>query len=200
MKVTGEGSREGFRSALKVVGSKLGTDDQVFINTTGSGGNHGNGHGPDLIVFPNASRYRCRDFCADLATLPHHRSLVVLMAQCFSGGFNQAVLDASRATSTFIASAATESNPSFTLPDDLNWDSFQRNFIAALGGYDVDGAANSHTLNCGAPRWVTVGQAFEYAVTAPVRSPYDSPEYAARPDSAANMTLGKETDATFGTV
>jgi len=195
LQVTGEGSRTAFQSALETIGSKLGPDDQLFINTTGSGGNHGSGRGPDLIVFPNAHRYRCRDFCADLATLPPHRSLVVLMAQCFSGGFNEAVLDASPAASTFIASAAGETNPSFTLPNDLNWDSFQRNFIAALGGYDVDGVALSGTHRHGTRRWVTVGEAFECASTAPIRSPYDSPEYAARPDSAVNMTLVEDARA-----
>jgi hypothetical protein len=193
MKVAGEGSRSAFRAALQTIGSKLTTDDQLFINTTGSGGNHGNGRGPDLVVHPNGKRYRCREFCEDIATLPRHRSLVVLMAQCFSGGFNQAVLDASRAESTFIASAAAETNPSFTLPDDLNWDSFQRNFVAALGGYDVDGVAVSRATRHAARRSLTVGEAFEFAITAPVRSPFDSPEFAAKPQSAVNVTLDEET-------
>jgi len=189
LKITGEGSRAGFRAALAVIARKLGPDDQLFINTTGTGGNHGNGCGPDLIVYPHARRYRRAEFCADIAALPAHRSLVVLMAQCFSGGFNQPVLTASRAQSTFIASAAAETAPSFALPDDLSWDSFQRNFIAALGGYDVDGVAHSRTGGRGA-RPFTVGEAFEYAMRAPVRSPYDSPEFAARPAAAVNLTLG----------
>jgi hypothetical protein len=195
LQVTGEGTRVAFQSALQTVGSKLERDDQLFINTTGSGGNHGNCRGPDLIVYPNALRYRCRDFCADLATLPPHRSLIVLMAQCFSGGFNKPILDASQAASTFIASAADETNPSFALPDDLNWDSFQRNFITALGGYDVDGMAHSHRDNLRMSRWITVGEAFKSAVTAPIRSPYDSPVCAARPDSAVHMTVGEKTGA-----
>jgi hypothetical protein len=193
MKVTGEGSRAGFKDALQAIGSKLKADDQLFINITGSGGNHGNGRGPDLIVYPHARRYRCVDFCADLAILPPCRSLVVLMSQCFSGGFNHAVLSASRAESTFIASAAAETNPSFTLPDDLNWDSFQRNFVAGLGGYDVNGTPVSRATRHCARRLVTVGEALEFAVNAPVRSPYDSPEFAANPQSAVNMTLGEDT-------
>jgi hypothetical protein len=192
MKVTAQGSRAAFRDALQAIGSRLTSDDQLFINTTGSGGNHGNGRGPDLVVYPDARRYRCRDFCADLATLPPHRSLVVLMAQCFSGGFNQSVLEASQAQSTFIASAATETNPSFTLPDDLNWDSFQRNFVAALGGYDVNGVAVSRPPRDPPRCSITVGEAFELALTAPVRSRYDSPEFAARPESAVDTTLDDE--------
>jgi len=53
-----------------------------------------------------------------------------------------------------------ETNPSFTLPDDLNWDSFQRNFMAALGGCDVNGVAHPGTLHHGAPLSMTVGKAF----------------------------------------
>jgi hypothetical protein len=193
MTITGQGNRAGFQNVLGAIGSKLEQHDELFINVTGSGGNHGNGRGPDLIVYPDCRRYRCHDFCDDLATLPPHRSLVVLMAQCFSGGFNQAVLNASQAELTFIASAATEANPSFTLPNDLNWDSFQRNFISALGGYDVTGVELPGTSHHAAKRFVTVGEAFERAVTAPVRSPYDSPEFAAKPESAVNLHLGEET-------
>ena len=107
MVVSAAGSRAAFQLALRAIREKLTRDDQVFINTTGHGGHHGDGRGPDLITYPHGERYKRRDFCADLATLPPHRSLVVLMAQCFSGGFNHAVVDASRAASTFIASATS---------------------------------------------------------------------------------------------
>jgi hypothetical protein len=192
LRVSGAGSRDEFRRALRKIGRKLGPDDQLFINVTGSGGNHGMGSGPDLIVFPDCRRYRCKDFCADLASLPPHHSLLVVMAQCFAGGFNQPLLDASPALHTFVAAAANEDNPSFTLPDDLGWDSFQRNFIAGLSGHDVDGSALESTVIAAGCRPATAREAFEYAVTAPVRSPYDSPQFVAKPESAANMTLVRD--------
>jgi hypothetical protein len=184
MVVNGAGSREAFQQALGAIGAKLTPEDQIFINTTGHGGHHGGARGPDLITHPYGQRYKRSDFCADLATLPRHRSLVVLMTQCFSGGFNQAVIDASRAESTFIASATTETRPSFAA-DDLNWDSFQRNWVAGLAGRDVDGTAIRGNVG----GRISVADAFRYATTCPARSLYDSPEFAARPASAGTLTL-----------
>jgi hypothetical protein len=193
MVVNTEGSREAFRRALAEVGEKLTAGDQLFINTTGHGGHHGHGRGPDLITYPYCERFRCRDFCADLATLPPHRSLVVLMAQCFSGGFNQAVIDSSRADSTFIASATAQTRQSFMSFEDGNWDSFQRNWIAALAGHDVDGAPIEVNPGRTKRERITLHEAFSYASTCPGANPCDSPEFAASPDSAGEMTLGEDT-------
>jgi hypothetical protein len=192
MVVNGEGSRTAFRQALGAIGEKLTARDQLFINTTGHGGHHGHGRGPDLITYPNCERFRCRDFCADLERLPPHRSLVVLMAQCFSGGFNQAVVDASRAASTFIAAATAEQGQSFMSFEDGNWDSFQRNWIAALAGRDVDGTPIGIDAERARSARVSVRQAFEYASGCPGSSPYDSPECAARPQTAGEMTLSED--------
>jgi peptidase C13-like protein len=191
MVVNAEGSREAFRHELGAIGEKLTPSDQLFINTTGHGGHHGHGRGPDLVTYPYCERFRCRDFCADLATLPPHQSLVVLMAQCFSGGFNQAVVDASRAGSTFIASATCETQQSFMSFEDRNWDAFQRNWIAALARRDVDGAAIRIDADRAGSGPVSVRTAFEYASGCPGRSPYDSPEWAARPRTAGEMTLSE---------
>lgn len=192
MVVNAEGSRDAFQHALRIIGKKLTPDDQLFINTTGHGGNHGDGDGPDLITYPHCRRYKSRDFCADLGGLPSHRSLVVLMAQCFSGGFNRGVIDASRAASTFIASATSETRQSFMSLEDCNWDSFQRNWIAGLRGRDVDGAAieTYASRTSGGP--INVGEAFRYASTCPGRNLYDSPEFAASSDSAGEMTLSED--------
>lgn len=192
MPVTAEGSRAAFREALGAIGEKLTAGDQLFINTTGHGGHHGHGRGPDLITYPYCERFRCRDLCADLATLPPHRSLVVLMAQCFSGGFNQPVIDASRAASTFIASATAQTRQSFMSFEDRNWDSFQRNWLAALAGHDVDGTVIEANPVRAKRAGNTVGDAFSYANTCAARNPCDSPEFAARPASAADMTVSED--------
>src|SRR5437764_241381 len=67
MTVNAEGSSSAFSEALVAIGRKLQPDDQLFINTSGHGGHHGNGRGPDFITYPHCTRYRCRDFCNDLA-------------------------------------------------------------------------------------------------------------------------------------
>jgi hypothetical protein len=193
MVVNAEGSRVAFQHALRAIGEKLTPDDQLFINTTGHGGHHGDGRGPHLVTYPYCERYMRRTFCGDLASLPPHRSLVVLMAQCFSGGFNRAVVDASRAASTFIASATSEMRQSFVSFEDGNWDCFQRNWIAALAGRDVDGATIDGSSGRTLGGRITVGEAFRYASTCRGSNPYDSPEFAASPESAGEITLGEDT-------
>lgn len=195
MSVNAPGSRAAFQRALGEIGEKLTPDDLLFINTTGHGGHHGDGRGPDLLAYPHCERYKRRDFCADLAALPPHRSLVVLMAQCFAGGFNQAVIDASRAESTYIASATSETCQSFMSFNDSNWDSFQRNWIAALAGRDVDGASIEVIPGRVTGGSITVREAFTYASAGPARNPYDLPEFAASSDSAGDLTLSDDPTA-----
>jgi hypothetical protein len=188
--VNGEGSRAAFREALRTIGEKLMPVDQLFINTMGHGGHHGDDRGPDLLTYPCSIRYKRREFCDDLSMLPPHRSLVVMMAQCFAGGFKQAVIDASRAASTFVAAATSETRQSFMSFRDNNWDSFQRNWIAGLAGRDVDGTALEVVPGRAKSGPITVREAFTYASTCPGRSPYDSPEFAASTSSAGDITLG----------
>jgi len=189
MTVSAAGSRAAFQNALRAVCERLTQRDQVFINTTGHGGHHGNELGPDLLTHPHGRRYRRDDFCADLALLPPHRSLVVLMSQCFSGGFSQAVIDASPAEATCIATATSERRQSFMTLADGNWDSFQRNWIAGLAGHDVDGSPIELGTVRGKAGRVTVRQAFAYASTCPARNLYDSPEFAAGSCQAGETTL-----------
>src|SRR5262249_2539669 len=101
MRVTGEGSRAGFREALASVGSRMGPEDLLFLNITGHGGNHGDGRGPYLLSHPRYIHYKLDEICADIATVPPHRSLLVLMSQCFAGGFSGPLLAASPAQRTF---------------------------------------------------------------------------------------------------
>ena len=171
MTVEGEGNRRAFQRALRAVAACLNPDDQLFINITGHGGHRGDEeYGPDLLTYPFCKRYGRDAFCADLALLPEHRSLVVLMSQCFSGGFIPAVLAASPARQTAIATATTEKLQSFMQFEDPNWDSFQRNWIGAIAGR-------------------TVHEAFQYATRPGVASPYDSPQFAAHPTAASEATL-----------
>jgi hypothetical protein len=169
--VRAEGSRAAFQQTLATIASQLTAADELFINTMGHGGHRGAGRGPDLLTYPCSRRFSRDDFCAAISNLPPHRSLVVLMAQCHSGGFNQAVLEASPAASTFIASAASELRPSFMTLDNGHWDSFQVNWLNAV------------------TQRLTVGEAFQRACTGPARNPYDSPEFAARPPSARHLRL-----------
>jgi hypothetical protein len=114
------------------------------------------------------------------------------MSHCFSVGFKDAILDASPATSTVVIAASAETRPSLASLKDNNWDSFQRNYIAALGIRDVTGVL------VGVPRqsehYVTFREAFEHASICTNRNIYDSPELAARPEWAADQTLTEPPD------
>jgi hypothetical protein len=190
--VSDEGSRAAFQRALRVIAEKLMPDDQLFINITGHGGHRGDDRGPDLIAYPYSTRYKRHEFCEDLMTLPPHRSLVVSMAQCFSGGFKEAVIDASGATETFVAVATSETGQSFMSFVDSNWDCFQRNWIAGLAGHDVDGTAVQVSHRGVSRGSITVLEAFRYASTCADRSPYESPEFAASTARAGDITLSGE--------
>src|SRR5262249_10181574 len=99
---------------------------------------------------------------------------------------------ASRAKQTFIASASTRY--SYATEGDLNWDSFARNWLAALTGRDVNGHAVQRCAPYGVKSDVTVHEAFVYAMTCPSRNPFDSPSYAASSERACNLTLTVDTD------
>jgi len=68
MVVNAEGSREAFSTRAGAIGEKLTLSDQLFINTTGHGGHHGHGRGPDLVTLSSLRALQVSHFCADLAT------------------------------------------------------------------------------------------------------------------------------------
>lgn len=192
MKISGEGSCQAFRDVLVEFKQKLKPDDLLFINITGHGGHHGDINGPDLILYPYSRRYKCRDLCSDLASLPQYQSLIVLMSQCFSGGFIKPIISASTAKETAVSTATAESRPSFMDLVDRNWDAFQRNWISALSGYDVDGRALTDSRRYRMDHAVSVRQAFEFASACRTRNIYDSPQFLAHPESAGYMTLAPD--------
>ncbi|HUI59348.1 MAG TPA: C13 family peptidase [Steroidobacteraceae bacterium] len=178
MSVAGPGTHRALQRVLGRLHGQLGPSDRLFIYTSGHGGNHGDGRGPELIVHPHWQRYRVGEFCADLGRLPRHRALVVMMSQCFAGGFQDGVLAASRAETTCFVSAASALSASHALADDDDWDGFARHWIAALGGHDVDGARivmpdGEYDGPLGDAR-----RAFDYANHPDYRDPLDRPAFA----------------------
>jgi hypothetical protein len=129
------------------------------------------------------------DFCADLATLPKYRSLIVMMEQCNSGGFNSPVLAASTADHTSIASAAIATQSSWASPD-LNWDSFARDWIAAEVGHDPYGAALAFNPDTDGDGVIEAEEAFAYANA--VKNPMDSPNYDESSEAGGDITLGQK--------
>jgi hypothetical protein len=186
IKVTGVGDRAGFQAALAALKAKLKHDDLLFIHSNNHGDNFGSGS--FLCEYPNYGTYPATDFCADLATLPTYRSLVVMMEQCNAGGFNAPVLAASTASSTSIASAAISTQSSYASPDG-NWDSFARDWIAAEAGHQPNGGALASNPDTDGNGVVSAHEAFNYALS--VKNPLDSPNYSSSSVTADNTGLGQ---------
>ena len=187
IKVDGAGDRPGFQAACMALSGKLRHDDLLFIHTNNHGDNFGSGS--FLCEYPSYGTYPATDFCADLATLPRYRSLVTMMEQCNSGGFNAPVLAASTAASTSIASAAIATQSSYASPDG-NWDSFARDWIAAEAGHEPNGGALASNPDTNGDGVVSAIEAFNYALS--VQNPSDSPNYSSSSVTADNTGLGQQ--------
>jgi hypothetical protein len=186
IKITGEGNRAAFQAAFNDLKSKMAAHDLLFIHTNNHGDNFGSGS--FLCEYPNWGQYMAADFCADLGVLPKYRSLIVMMEQCNSGGFNAPVLAASTAVDTSVASAAIATQSSYASPD-LNWDSFARDWIAAQIGHDPYGAALASNPDTDGDGVIEAEEAFNYALS--IQNPSDSPNFDESSEAGGDITLGQ---------
>ncbi len=186
IKITGQGNQAAFEAAFKDLKGKLKADDLLFIHTNNHGDNYGSGS--FLCTYPSWGTYTATDFCNDLATLPTYRSLIVMMEQCNSGGFNAPVIAKSTATATSIASAAIATQSSYASPDG-HWDSFARDWIAAQMGHDPYGAALAFNPDTNLDGAIEATEAYNYANS--VKNPSDSPNYNQSSAAGGNITLNQ---------
>ena len=186
IQVTGQGNQAAFESALNDLKAKLHAHDLLFIHTNNHGDNFGSGS--FLCTYPNWGEYMASDFGNDLASLPKYRSLIVMMEQCNSGGFNSTVLAKSTAQATSIASAAIATQSSWASPDG-NWDSFARDWIAAQIGHDPYGAALAFNPDTDSDGVIEAEEAYGYALA--VQNPSDSPNYDESSEAGGDITLGQ---------
>jgi hypothetical protein len=163
LKVTHPGTVDAFRSVLHDLArprTGLQEDDLLFIHT------NGHGDGIERVAYLETYRgplYMAPQFARDLATLPRYESLLVMMQQCYSGGFNRLIVEASTAQRTSVASAATDSCDSHAMPGEPEWNAFARAWIAAQMGRDVNGQPLAGRLGSRANPPVDAGAAYRYA-------------------------------------
>jgi hypothetical protein len=150
--------------------TKLKPDDLLFIHTNNHGGH--NGTESDLCCYPDYESLGVKEFTDKLAELPKFRCLMVMMEQCHSGGFNNAVIDKSTADNTSIASACTEPNNSI---GGAHFDPFARDWIAAMMGSDPYGHPLSFDPDSSGNGRVTAKEAFDYANA--IHHSYDTPVF-----------------------
>jgi hypothetical protein len=160
IKVTGKGDRGAFQAAFKDLATKIGADDLLLIHTN----NHGDYYGGQsyMCQYPSWDAYWANDFCADMGVLPKFRSLIVMMEQCNSGGFNSPVVTSSPAANTSIASAAISSESSYGSLDG-NWDVFAYEWIAAQFGHNPDGSGLAYNPDSNFDGTVEAKEAYDYA-------------------------------------
>jgi len=184
--VNGPGNRAAFEAAVDALKPRLHPDDLLFIHTN----NHGDNNGIEsfLSEYPAWGQYFANDFAAKLGELPRYRSLIVMMEQCNSGGFNLPVIKASTAKATSVASAAIATQSSFA-SNDLHWDSFARDWFAAQAGHDPYGAALAFNPDTNGDGRIEATEAFNYANA--VRNPSDSPNYDESSVAGGQIWLGR---------
>ena len=170
--MNGPGDRAAFEAAVDALKPRLHEDDLLFIHTNNHGDNFGSGS--FLCTYPSFGEYFADDFAAKLGELPRYQSLIVMMEQCNSGGFNEPVIKFSTARATSVASAAIATQSSYASPD-LHWDSFARDWFAAQTGHDPYGAALAFNPDTNGDGKIEATEAFNYANT--VRNPQDSPNF-----------------------
>ncbi|UFS69809.1 hypothetical protein LPW11_18205 [Geomonas sp. RF6] len=172
IKVNGEGSNTALAQAISKVGGLLKADDLLLIHIN----NHGGGQPYDpqawICCYPDWASYTASDFGTKLHTLPKFNSLVVMMEQCHSGGFQNAVMENTTAASTSFAAACRADASSI---GGASFDPFARDWIAGVTGHNPEGTPLSRIV----PVPASADDAFVYADA--VKDPYDSPVYADKP-------------------
>ncbi|MEO5329631.1 MAG: hypothetical protein H7829_15480 [Magnetococcus sp. THC-1_WYH] len=172
IKVNGQGTNVQLGAALDAIKGKLQSNDLLLIHTNNHGGGQPNDPEAWLCCYPNWGSFTATEFGNKIAALPTIASLIVMMEQCHSGGFQSAVISKSKASATSFAAACIATANSMGGPD---FDPFAKDWIAGVTGSNPNGSALSQVVPNPASAW----DAFVYAKA--VKVPGDSPVFADNP-------------------
>lgn len=156
---TAKGTKKAFRDVLRRLDQDLhlAGNDLLFIHTEGHGQRY-SGTLDDqafLCAFPDpsdenpdADKYFAYEMGQDVGQL-HCGALLVLMNQCYGGGFRVPVVTGSSAAATYIGCAADASSWAYAMKPDLIWNEFSLHWLEAqrriaLGGNPVDADSNEN--------------------------------------------------------
>lgn len=181
MPVHDAGTKIALEAAIDALKPKLKQDDLLLIHTNNHGGHNGT---ESYLCTYSGPDYTASDFADKLGELPAFADLLVMMEQCHSGGFNDAVVEASPALRTTFSAACTEGKNSIGGAD---FDPFARDWIAALAGADPFGGALVSNPDSDSSGRISAREAFAYADD--VHDSYDSPVYTAYGTDAGDQHL-----------
>ncbi len=159
IQVTGAGTRAALISALDDIAATLEEADFLLIHMN----NHGYHNGQSYLVCYSAvgyDLYSASDFGDQLSTLPQFGALIVMMEQCFSGGFLDPIISNSPAKRTHVAAACIETESSWGWAD---FDFFAHDWIAAMNGNYPDGSALEQIVDTNADGKISAAESFTYA-------------------------------------
>lgn len=184
MPVKGKGTKADLDAVLDGLKTRLQPNDLLLIHTNNHGGNDGPGR--SYLVTYSGPEYYAADFANKLAELPKYDTLMVMMEQCFAGGFNAPILAKSTASKTTVASAAVETRSSIGGAD---FDPFARDWIAAMTGHTPYGTALAFNPDTDGNGKIYAEEAFWYADA--VHDPYDTPNFSETSEAAGDTYLGQ---------
>jgi hypothetical protein len=144
---TGQGTKQAFQDILKQLDQvhHLTSNDLLFIHTECHGARELL-EGDDRVYLcafpdlggPGSDRYHANEMGEDLSPLQCGQ-LLVLMNQCYGGGFQLPVVNATKAA-TYIACAADASSVAWATIPDLEWNEFSLHWLEAQRGKTLAGA------------------------------------------------------------
>lgn len=181
MRVDHVGTPEGFHEALKALNPR--PQDSLFIFTTGHGARKGTRSYLSTVIGPAFSTSMFKNELDQLRV----RELIVVMQQCYGGGFRNAVKTCSAAPRIAFASAAaadTEANNDRDNDSIFAWNSFGRDWFGAQYGRYPDKSLLTSDPDAppagNADAHISASEAFVYARDTSFRHPCDDPQEAYR--------------------
>ncbi|WP_420132699.1 C13 family peptidase [Rhodopseudomonas sp.] len=186
VKIDGKGTRQALLDAIAAVGKKLGANDKLLIHTNNHGGRTPNNKSSTLCAYEGPVTLPS-DFGAALAALPKYKGLMVMMEQCFAGGFIDAVIQKTTATCTSIATAVD----AFTSSDGgPNFDPYALSWIRAMANATESGGVLVPPPVLDANNHVTAQSAFDWSKTR--GGPDDNPQYKQNAMCGGTLTLAPD--------
>lgn len=179
MPVHHAGIRQGFKDALACL--QPGPHDVLFVHTSGHGERENRS---SYLSTALEDKYTARQFKKDLQECSGIKELVVMMQQCFSGGFRDAVVTSGVASLIAFASAAPWDDWSYNDMDndsDFGWNCFARNWFGAQNGGYFKGTGLTHDPDTNADQHIAAIESFQYAKVSAFAHPSDQPTDGYRP-------------------
>jgi hypothetical protein len=193
MVVTDSGTKSNFLNALVALQTTVTVNDTLLIHTTGHGSGEGVGGESVLHCYNDAGPGQvflsASELALQLALLPAFDCFIVMMAQCYSGGFNCPLINASTATHTSVSSAAIKCS----YGDDFT--NFAKDWIAAMADHDPYGVAVHADANLDGQ--VSAKEAFDYGHSLYLCYSPDTSEPVFSSKDGDDCALGTDAGLTF---